>query len=47
MSSATTRTTTGEPATEETVQLIASDKVEGTAVYNHNGDRLGQSTISW
>jgi hypothetical protein len=29
------------PATEETSQLIASDKVEGTAVYNRNGDRLG------
>jgi hypothetical protein len=28
-------------ATKETVQLIASDKVEGTAVYNPNGDRLG------
>jgi hypothetical protein len=32
MSSATTGTATGEPATEETSQLIASDKVEGTAV---------------
>src|SRR5690348_12074121 len=32
---------TGAPATEETSQLIASDKVEGTAVYNRNGDRLG------
>jgi sporulation protein YlmC with PRC-barrel domain len=31
-------------ATDETLQLIASDKVEGTAVYNPNGDRLG--TIS-
>jgi len=28
-------------ATDETVQLISSDKVEGTAVYNPNGDRLG------
>ena len=33
--------TTGEPATEETPELIASDKVEGTVVYNRNGDRLG------
>ena len=41
MSSATTGTATGEPATEETSQLIASDKVEGTAVYNRSGDRLG------
>ena len=41
MSSTTTGTPTGEPATEETSQLIASDKVEGTAVYNRNGDRLG------
>jgi sporulation protein YlmC with PRC-barrel domain len=39
--SSTTTGTHGEPATEETSQLIASDKVEGTAVYNHNGDRLG------
>lgn len=30
--------------TEETSQLIASDKVEGTAVYNRQGERLG--TIS-
>jgi len=41
MSSTTTGTAAGEPATEETSQLIASDKVEGTAVYNRNGDRLG------
>jgi hypothetical protein len=39
MSGTTTRT--GEPATEETSQLIASNKVEGTAVYNQNGERLG------
>lgn len=25
----------------ETAALIASDRVEGTAVYDHNGDRLG------
>jgi hypothetical protein len=29
-------------ATEETNRLIASDKVEGTAVYNRAGDRLGE-----
>jgi len=29
------------PATDETSDLIASDKVEGTAVYNAAGDRLG------
>ena len=28
-------------ATDETDELIASDKVEGTAVYNHQGERLG------
>lgn len=28
-------------ATDETATLIASDKVEGTAVYNRQGDRLG------
>jgi len=28
-------------ATDETNRLIASNKVEGTAVYNRNGDRLG------
>lgn len=39
MSSSTTRT--AAPAIDETSQLIASDKVEGTAVYNRNGDRLG------
>lgn len=31
-------------ATDETSSLIASDKVEGTAVYNRQGERLG--TIS-
>ena len=36
--SGTTRST---PATDETSDLIASDKVEGTAVYNSAGDRLG------
>jgi PRC-barrel domain len=28
-------------ATEETVDLIAADKVEGTAVYNAQGDKMG------
>ena len=28
-------------AIDETDRLIASDKVEGTAVYNRDGDRLG------
>jgi sporulation protein YlmC with PRC-barrel domain len=28
-------------AVDETATLIASDKVEGTAVYNRQGDRLG------
>jgi PRC-barrel domain len=32
---------TGTPATDETSDLIASDKVEGTAVYNRKGERLG------
>ena len=29
------------PATEETSRLIASNKVEGTAVYDPHGRRLG------
>ena len=33
---------TGE--TDETDRLISSDKVDGTTVYNRNGDNLG--TIS-
>lgn len=28
-------------ATDETSRLISSDKVEGTAVYNRSGERLG------
>ena len=28
-------------ATDETSSLISSDKVEGTAVYNRQGDKLG------
>jgi sporulation protein YlmC with PRC-barrel domain len=30
--------------TDETRELIASNKVEGTAVYNHAGERLGTIT---
>ena len=37
----TTGTDTGSVATDETNRLIASDKVEGTAVYNRQGERLG------
>lgn len=33
--------TSGQTATDETGDLIASDKVEGTAVYNRQGERLG------
>ncbi len=37
-----TRGTGGEGVeVDETDRLIASDKVEGTAVYNRDGDRLG------
>ena len=32
---------TGGVAVDETDRLIASDKVEGTAVYNRAGERLG------
>src|SRR4051812_47971854 len=32
---------TGSVATDETDELIASNKVEGTAVYNREGERLG------
>ena len=42
MQSTTTGTGTGsQAATGETNRLIASDKVEGTAVYNRQGERLG------
>ena len=34
--------TSGNIATEETGELIASDKVEGTEVYNHQGEHLGE-----
>jgi hypothetical protein len=36
-----TATITGGTAIDETDRLIASDKVEGTAVYNRQGERLG------
>ena len=32
----------GGVATDETDRLIASDKVEGTAVYDRQGERLGE-----
>lgn len=37
----TTSGPSGTPATDETSDLIASNKVEGTAVYNRQGERLG------
>ena len=40
-STAGTQGGSGRPATDETRELIASDKVEGTAVYNRQGERLG------
>src|SRR3954464_12591449 len=37
-----TTTTAGQPLeTDETHRLISSEKVDGTAVYNPAGDRLG------
>jgi uncharacterized protein YrrD len=33
--------TTNAPATDETDRLIASNKVEGTAVYDRDGNKLG------
>ncbi len=41
MGTTTAASTSGQPATDETRDLIASDKVEGTAVYNRSGERLG------
>jgi hypothetical protein len=39
----TTETTRGGGvATDETNRLISSDKVEGTAVYNRQGEHLGK-----
>lgn len=39
--STTSTGTSGGPAIDETDRLIASNKVEGTAVYNRGGERLG------
>jgi hypothetical protein len=33
--------TSGSVLTDKTDELIASNKVEGTAVYNHQGERIG------
>ena len=41
MQSTVTDATVGKVVTDETDRLIASDKVEGTAVYNRQGERLG------
>ena len=41
MANTTTGGSGGSVATDETDRLIASDKVEGTAVYNRKGERLG------
>jgi PRC-barrel domain len=41
MQNVTSGTGGGQVATDETDRLIASDKVEGTAVYNRQGERLG------
>ena len=42
MQSTMTGTEAGPVATDETDRLIASNKVEGTAVYNRQGERLGE-----
>src|SRR5690349_23425855 len=39
--SGTTTGTAANPETDETSDLIASNKVEGTAVYSRDGERLG------
>lgn len=41
MQNVTSGTASGSVATDETDQLISSDKVEGTAVYNRQGEKLG------
>ena len=41
MQNVTAGTGTGSVATDETDRLIASNKVEGTPVYNRQGERLG------
>jgi sporulation protein YlmC with PRC-barrel domain len=42
MQKATTGARGSSVAPDETDRLIASDKVEGTAVYNGSGERLGE-----
>jgi hypothetical protein len=42
MQNATTHSGAGSVATDETDRLIASNKVEGTAVYDRQGERLGE-----
>ena len=34
--------TAADPTARETINLIASDKVEGTPVYRANGDKIGK-----
>ena len=41
MQTETTAVGSGTVATDETDRLIAADKVQGTAVYNRMGERLG------
>jgi sporulation protein YlmC with PRC-barrel domain len=41
MGAGTSATASGSVETDETRDLIASNKVEGTAVYNREGERLG------
>jgi PRC-barrel domain len=41
MTTSTTGTGSGGVATDETEHLISSSKVEGTAVYDRQGERLG------
>src|SRR5690349_22650086 len=41
MTTSTTGTGSGKVATDETEHLISSSKVEGTAVYDRRGERLG------
>jgi len=36
----------GSVSTDETDELIASNKVEGTAVYNRQGERIGTLVIT-
>ena len=45
MQNATTGTGTESVAADETDPLVASNKIEGTAVYNRQGERLGSIHI--